>query len=228
MLTTVFWRIFVSATSCWNRFRKDWVSTWRPRGWLSLDSISSLMMSCWRFSPRPKTQQLSNLIWENALRASTGSVGSFSLSQLYYSIFLQLSFQDDLAITHMSSMDGEVVEFCHSMYPTGNVEDWLLEVETLMRDSMKKVIADSLVNYPLVRLCPYSVLLYLTTTSIGSSYRVGIELAWTSGNCRMSNSMDSRCVWCSREGNPSWTLPNYVGTVEWSSWVSSWQAVQSG
>ena len=42
----------------------------------------------------------------------------------------------------MSSMDGEVVEFCHSMYPTGNVEDWLLEVETLMRDSMKKVIAD--------------------------------------------------------------------------------------
>ena len=44
-----------------------------------------------------------------------------------------------------------MVSLCRSMYPTGNVEDWLLEVEKLMKESVKKVIGDSLINYPMVQ-----------------------------------------------------------------------------
>ena len=44
-----------------------------------------------------------------------------------------------------------MVPFCETLYPTGNVEDWLLEVERVMRDSLKEIIGDSLVDYQEVR-----------------------------------------------------------------------------
>jgi dynein heavy chain len=47
----------------------------------------------------------------------------------------------------MFSGEGEEVPFCETLYPTGNVEDWLLEVERVMRGSLKKIIEDSLINY---------------------------------------------------------------------------------
>lgn len=47
----------------------------------------------------------------------------------------------------MFSGDGEVVKFSEIIYPTGNVEDWLLEVERVMRTSLKDIIRDSLVDY---------------------------------------------------------------------------------
>ena len=47
----------------------------------------------------------------------------------------------------MFSGEGEGVPFCETLYPTGNVEDWLLEVERVMRGSLKKIIEDSLINY---------------------------------------------------------------------------------
>ena len=47
--------------------------------------------------------------------------------------------------------DGEMVPFCEELYPTGNVEDWLLEVERVMRSSLKAIIRDSLVDYTRVR-----------------------------------------------------------------------------
>ena len=59
----------------------------------------------------------------------------------------QLQFEEDLAITKMFSGEGEEVPFCETLYPTGNVEDWLLEVERVMRVSLKKIIEDSLINY---------------------------------------------------------------------------------
>ena len=52
-----------------------------------------------------------------------------------------------MAITKMFSGEGEEVPFCETLYPTGNVEDWLLEVERVMRGSLKKIIEDSLINY---------------------------------------------------------------------------------
>jgi hypothetical protein len=39
--------------------------------------------------------------------------------------YLQL----DLKITKMFSGEGEEVEFAKTMYPTGNVEEWMLEIE---------------------------------------------------------------------------------------------------
>lgn len=51
----------------------------------------------------------------------------------------------------MYSGEGEEVPFCEILYPTGNVEDWLLEVERVMRGSLKKIIEDSLINYKEVK-----------------------------------------------------------------------------
>ena len=88
---------------------------------------------------------------------------------------LQLKFEDDLRISQMFSGDGEMVPFHEELYPMGNVEDWLLQVERVMRGSLKKIIGDSLENYvqvcvcvcvcvcALVRILPLP--LYLTVTS---------------------------------------------------------------
>lgn len=55
----------------------------------------------------------------------------------------------------MFSGEGEEVPFCETLYPTGNVEDWLLEVERVMRGSLKKIIEDSLINYKEVKFNNY-------------------------------------------------------------------------
>ena len=47
----------------------------------------------------------------------------------------------------MKSGEGEVVPFSETLYPRGNVEDWLLEVERVMRGSLRKIIGDSLLDY---------------------------------------------------------------------------------
>ncbi|XP_064629143.1 dynein axonemal heavy chain 1-like isoform X2 [Lineus longissimus] len=59
----------------------------------------------------------------------------------------KLKFEDDLKITCMYSAEGEAVPFKETMYPTGNVEDWLLEVERVMRESLRQTIGEALVNY---------------------------------------------------------------------------------
>ena len=51
----------------------------------------------------------------------------------------------------MFSGEGENVPFCQDLYPTGNVEDWLLEVERIMRESLKDILNRSLQVYPEVR-----------------------------------------------------------------------------
>ena len=52
-----------------------------------------------------------------------------------------------------------MVPFCEELYPTGNVEDWLLEVERVMKSSLKAIIRDSLADYSQVRgvldVCPW-------------------------------------------------------------------------
>ncbi|XP_043932324.1 dynein axonemal heavy chain 1 [Protopterus annectens] len=60
----------------------------------------------------------------------------------------RLLFQKDLQITHMYSAEGEEVQLSSSVYPTGNVEDWLLEVERSMRASVRDNIERSLKAYP--------------------------------------------------------------------------------
>ncbi len=52
----------------------------------------------------------------------------------------------------MFSGEGEVVPFSETIYPTGNVEDWLLNVEKLMQKSLKRIIQDALEDYDKVML----------------------------------------------------------------------------
>ena len=60
---------------------------------------------------------------------------------------LQITFAEDLQITEMISGEGETVPFTERLYPEGNVEDWLLEVEKVMRESLRKILSDALEDY---------------------------------------------------------------------------------
>ncbi|KAH0630033.1 hypothetical protein JD844_012597 [Phrynosoma platyrhinos] len=60
----------------------------------------------------------------------------------------RLLFQEDLQITHMYSAEGEEVKLVRSIYPTGNVEDWLLEVEKIMKASVRDNIERAIKVYP--------------------------------------------------------------------------------
>ncbi|KAJ8395762.1 hypothetical protein AAFF_G00029990 [Aldrovandia affinis] len=60
----------------------------------------------------------------------------------------QLQFQSDLLITHMYSGDGEEVRLFLPVMPSGNVEDWLREVEKSMKASLRDNIERSLREYP--------------------------------------------------------------------------------
>ncbi|PAA45958.1 hypothetical protein BOX15_Mlig009546g7, partial [Macrostomum lignano] len=59
----------------------------------------------------------------------------------------KLRFEEDLEITAMFSGEGEMVEFTDTTYPTGNVEDWMLEIENIMKESLRKIIEKSLIDY---------------------------------------------------------------------------------
>ncbi|KAF5403840.1 Dynein heavy chain axonemal [Paragonimus heterotremus] len=59
----------------------------------------------------------------------------------------KLNFQPDLEITAMYSSEGECVKFEKTTYPTGNVEEWMLEIERLMRFSLRTIIGRSLDAY---------------------------------------------------------------------------------
>ena len=63
----------------------------------------------------------------------------------------QLSFEEDLRISSMFSGEGECVPFSNSLYPTGNVEDWLLEVENTMRGSLREILHRALLEYAEVK-----------------------------------------------------------------------------
>ncbi|XP_072576883.1 dynein axonemal heavy chain 1 isoform X1 [Vulpes vulpes] len=60
----------------------------------------------------------------------------------------RLMFQEDLAITHMYSAEGEEVQLSFSIYPSSNVEDWLREVERSMKTSVRDIIERAIKAYP--------------------------------------------------------------------------------
>lgn len=49
----------------------------------------------------------------------------------------------------MFSSENERVEFCKHFYPRGNVENWLLEVESVMKKSVKEVLRAAVAAYPI-------------------------------------------------------------------------------
>lgn len=56
----------------------------------------------------------------------------------------KLNFEADLKITQMFSGEGECVDLVTTMYPTGNVEFWLLQVEKIMKDTVRSILGASL------------------------------------------------------------------------------------
>eukprot|EP01107_Rhizomastix_libera_P011726 TRINITY_DN2935_c0_g1_i3.p1 TRINITY_DN2935_c0_g1~~TRINITY_DN2935_c0_g1_i3.p1 ORF type:complete len:3350 (-),score=861.62 TRINITY_DN2935_c0_g1_i3:62-10111(-) len=58
-----------------------------------------------------------------------------------------LEFQEDKKIVAMNSAEKEQVSFLKSFYPSGNVENWLKEVEVQMRISLHHSIRESIVDY---------------------------------------------------------------------------------
>lgn len=50
----------------------------------------------------------------------------------------------------MFSAENEEVQFKENIYPTGNVEDWMLEIERVMKESLRIIIRDSLEDYKTV------------------------------------------------------------------------------
>ena len=52
----------------------------------------------------------------------------------------------------MFSGEGEEVPFKEVMYPRGNVEDWLLEVERVMMESLRQLMDEGLKDYLVVSI----------------------------------------------------------------------------
>ena len=57
-----------------------------------------------------------------------------------------------MQITKMFSAEGEEVPFKQTLYPRGNVEDWLLEVERVMMESLRQIMEEALKDYKEVSL----------------------------------------------------------------------------
>ena len=60
----------------------------------------------------------------------------------------KITFGDDLSMSAMTSPEDETVKFCNVMYPRGNVEDWLTEVERIMMASVREFLRVSIEAYP--------------------------------------------------------------------------------
>ncbi|KAF5270064.1 hypothetical protein FQA39_LY08476 [Lamprigera yunnana] len=56
----------------------------------------------------------------------------------------KLTFEDDLRITQMWSAEEECIDLRPSLYPKGNVENWLVVVEDTMRNTIRTTYGDSL------------------------------------------------------------------------------------
>ena len=59
----------------------------------------------------------------------------------------KLAFEEDLAMTSMISGEGEQVSFAAPLYPKGNVEDWLTQVERMMQRSVRLAMSNCIDLY---------------------------------------------------------------------------------
>jgi dynein heavy chain len=62
----------------------------------------------------------------------------------------KVKFESDMRISTMFSAENEDVQFKENVYPTGNVEDWMCEIERVMKESLRIIIRDSLEDYRVV------------------------------------------------------------------------------
>lgn len=55
---------------------------------------------------------------------------------------------NSVEVTHMVSGDGEIVQFSSPVFTTGNTENWLSELESMMRSTVKALNYKTLQDYP--------------------------------------------------------------------------------
>ena len=60
----------------------------------------------------------------------------------------KITFSEDLAMSAMTSAEDENVKFSEIIYPRGNVEDWLTEVERVMMASVREFLRIAVEAYP--------------------------------------------------------------------------------
>lgn len=59
----------------------------------------------------------------------------------------EVRFSEQTSITHMSSKDGEVIEFVEPVDPKDNsVEIWCKSLESMMVETMRHVINESIID----------------------------------------------------------------------------------
>lgn len=63
----------------------------------------------------------------------------------------KVKFEKDMRISKMFSAEGEEIDFRENIYPVGNVEDWMLEIERVMKETMRQIIRDSLQDYKVTK-----------------------------------------------------------------------------
>ncbi|GFS18450.1 dynein heavy chain 1, axonemal [Elysia marginata] len=59
----------------------------------------------------------------------------------------KITLEEDLKITKMNSGEGECVPLYEEFYPIGNIEDWLLELERVMRETIRSQLEEALRDY---------------------------------------------------------------------------------
>ncbi|KAG9394461.1 dynein light chain binding [Carpediemonas membranifera] len=61
-----------------------------------------------------------------------------------------VKFEEDSQITGMNSLEGEFVPFHQGMYPKGNVENWMSELETTVLSSVYDTLRRAIEEYPTI------------------------------------------------------------------------------
>lgn len=80
----------------------------------------------------------------------------------------------------MYSAEQEEVAFRKDIYPIGNVEDWMCEIERVMRETLRQVIRDALEDYLIVnkrKLFENIILSFFLNSSrdhVNNGYNIGL------------------------------------------------------
>lgn len=89
----------------------------------------------------------------------------------------QVKFEDDMRISKMYSAEQEEVSFRKDIYPIGNVEDWMCEIERVMRETLRQVIRDALDDYLEVNHISFHRIIskiFSSSDHVNNGYNIGL------------------------------------------------------
>ena len=98
-----------------------------------------------------------------------------------------------MRISTMYSAEQEAVAFRKDIYPVGNVEDWMCEIERVMRETLRQIIRDALDDYLEVSESDRGRS-EATLAVLAPPKAMGAILAGSSGRCRFSDVLDASSI----------------------------------